>query len=220
MGSLARLSLLKSGVYLSLTGTGADNDLKNLLTAVSEQVETFCNRVLISTTHTDEFQTRLDFSPNILYPQEYPVTSITSLEFWDTATDAYVAETSTYYLLVTKKDSSYIQYPKLGQTANATFSQFPTGLNEIQMTYVAGYLNTDWDTEAITASFGVPADLEKAVCQICQLAWSDGKGSGMGRLGITSINQGAEGLTKEMFQSGSFPDHIQTVLNKYRKTTV
>ena len=219
MTSLARLTLLKSKAYLNETSDTNNDVLKNVLIAVSAGVEMYCNRALISTTYTDEFQTRLAFSPNIIYPLQYPVTSVTTLKFWDSTTDEYVEEDSDYYLLVTRGDNSYIQYPKLGQAVNATYAEFPSGLNEIKMTYVAGYLNTDWDTALVTASFGVPAELEKAVCSLAQLAYNDGMG-GKGRLGITNVSTGAMGVTKEIFDTGSMPDNIRVVLDKYRKAVV
>lgn len=218
MTSLARLSVLKSELFLNQTSGTFDAVLKNLLISVTEQVESWTNRTLIETTHTDQLMTRQKFAPNKLYPIETPVTSITTLKFWDTTTETYVTETAANYLLV---DQLWIQYPALGKINDATFSEFPDGVNEIQITYVAGFdvTTVDWETAAITTTFGVPADLEGAVCAIAHLAWKDGQKGG-GRRGVTQINVGAQGQTKEIFQSGAFPKDVERILAKYSKLVV
>ncbi len=214
--ALARLSVLKSKLFLGQASNANDDELKNLLIATTEQVESWTNRTLVSATQTDQLMTRLKFSPNKLFPVETPVTSITALKFWDTTTDTYVTETAANYLLV---DQLYIQYPALGKINDATFSEFPDGVNEIKITYVAGFVTTNWDTAAITVDFTVPADLEKAVAAIAHLAWQDGQG-GSNRRGVTQINVGAQGLTKEIFQTGAFPKDVERILAKYSKLVV
>jgi hypothetical protein len=207
--------MLKSALYLNQTGETFNSELENLLVATTKQVESYCNRALVSTAYTDKLMTRLKFSPNILYLPEIPATSVT-LKFWDTGTETYVTETASYYTVV---DGLYIQYPALGKTSLATYAELPAGKNEIKITYTAGYVTTNWNTALPTAAFGVPADLEKAVCAIAHLAWQDGKEGG-NRRGVTSVNVGGQGLTKEIFQTGAYPKDVERTLDKYSKLVV
>lgn len=212
--ALARLSLLKSGGLLGIGNTDFDNVLKALLMSATKIAETYTGRQLESATvteyHTGDGGSRL-------YPRQYPITSVTSVSFWD-GTDSYDAETSTYYTLV---DSRYIQYPALGQSSSATFGNWTsTYENGIELVYVAGYVTTDWDTEAITTDFntspGVPADLEMAVARIAAIMWKDGTDSGESRLGVNTMTRPGGDMITETFERG-IPRDVRLILDQYRR---
>lgn len=222
MTALARLSLLKSTAFLALTSTKFDDVLKPLLGAASFTAARFCNR-------WDEKESRSSFDLNnyedeqytgdgttVLYLKNYPAVKIIEVKLWD-GTDSFDVETDTLYELV---DNRYIQYPALGKEANATYPGWLTWpKNGIKITYTAGYSSIGWDIKAVTDAFGVPPDLEYAVATIAQLTWLAGKEGG-GRRGITNINVGAQGLTKEVFQSGALPKDIEGILNKYVRLVI
>jgi uncharacterized phiE125 gp8 family phage protein len=208
--ALARLSQLKSDLLLNESASTYDDALKALLTAASTFANKYCHRILESATYTDERYT--GDGTKYLYPEQYPVTTFTSAKIWDGTTETYVAETASYFEVL---DQRKIKYPKLESESDSEYTYWPTTADGIKLTYVAGYSTTSWDTAAITASFGVPADLEYAVAYLAALWWMESKQSA-GRLGITGINVGAESLVIERYEKGVPPVVAQT-LNRYKK---
>lgn len=206
--ALARLSLLKSDALLDIDAATWDSELKALLAAATEQVHQSTDRILESTTHTDERHT--GDSTNILYPKQYPVTTLSSVSIWDTSTDTFVSESTAYFDVI---DQAYLYYPKLGQENNATYSLYPATPNGIKITYIAGYSTTSWATALITASFGVPADLEYVVALMAALKWLEGRGSSEARLGLKRmiLNDGQE-IIPDRAQ-----DAIEQILSTYRR---
>lgn len=161
--ALARLSLLKSDAFLGISDTNSDNVLKALLAAATAAASSFTSRALESASYTDQLHQGTGTA--YLWTREWPVSTLTAVKIWDGT--AYTAESSTYYELL---DSRYIHYPKLTQQDNASYSAFPCGRDTVALTYTAGYVVTNWDTEAITTDFsdsgGVPQDLEYAIAAL------------------------------------------------------
>ena len=218
--ALARLSYIKDKLLLGLTSTTHDNSLKLALEMATQEIEGengFTARTLTSTAYTDKIITRNESSmmDNRLYPIEWPVTAVSKLEFWDTSTEDYVEETATYYQVI---DERWIDYPKLGQETNATYSTFPKGQNRIRITYTAGYVTTNWATLAVTEAFAVPRDLEHAVGVIATLQWLDGQG-GDSRLGISSVSNGVESYATQPYIDG-YPKEIYDALKRYRRKSI
>ena len=90
------------------------------------------------------------------------------------------------------------------------------GFLNLKVTYQPGYDTSDWDTDAITTTFGdVPNDLEMAVVVIATKSYLDSK-KGDGRIGISSKSRGAESVSfvNEVFQRG-LPDEAQEILDHY-----
>jgi len=209
--SLARLSVLKGKLLLNESEATFDNDLKLLLASATEAVERFCGRTLVRTTHTDERHT--GDGTKELFPLEYPITTLTTVKIWATDSETFETETADYYELV---DERMIYYPKLGESDNSEYSCWPDGTpNNIKLTYVAGYDNTDWDSVLITDDFDVPADLEYAVAKIAALAWQEAVVS-EGRLGLSSVSIGGESMEIVRLEKGIPPDVLK-VLMGYRR---
>jgi len=211
MAHLARLSLVKS--LLNESGTSFDNDLKLVIESVSEFVESYCRRELESQTFSNEYYT--GDGSHELWLDNYPVTSVTSVAIWD-GDDSYDTESSDYYELI---DDRYLYYPKLGEEDNATWANWYSGIpNNIKVTYVAGYDTSDWDTAALTDSFGVPADLEMAVAKLAVLSFKDSR-KDHALLGVSAKSYGVESITVDTFEKG-IPDDVLNVLNSYRRILV
>lgn len=211
--ALARLTLLKDNLLLNEPTDGFDDSLKAALEVATAQAETFTNRTLEKTVYTDEFYT--GDGEKVLYLLQWPVTALTDVKIWD-GTDSFDSETSTYYELINER---YIYYPKLGQDANATYGAWPSGtLNNLKITYTAGYDTAGWDTKAITVAFPIPEDLEYAVAKMAALLWLEGKQS-EARLGVQSLSRGAESVTIERFVKG-IPPEVKDVLMHYRRLTL
>ena len=144
MGALARLSILKSSLFLKETVTTYDDSFKFLLRRVTDFIEVYTGRVLDSATFTEELYTGDD--TDVLFLRNWPVSTLTTVALWD-GDDSWDAETASYYLLCNQR---YIQYPALGQESNASWSNWQSNYrNGIKITYTAGYVNST--TYAITA---------------------------------------------------------------------
>jgi len=208
--ALGRLSLLKSGVFLKIMADTFDDELKYLLSKASETACTLTNRALELATYEDEYYT--PFREYKLTLNQYPVVSVSSVKFWDTTTEAWLAETATYYELI---NGTYIQYPKRGQESNATYGGFPINdSSSVQVSYTAGYSTAGWETNTIIQNLGVPYDLEWAVCGVACIEWALGR-QDKGLLGIVTRSMGVESITYESFDKGIYPDKITRIFDRY-----
>lgn len=149
MSSLARLGLLKT--MLGLSGNLQDETLKQLLKAATAQAEEFTHRQLVSATITDE--AHIGSGNKMLYPHEFPVSAPTAVGIWNGT--EYEAETASYVEVLKGRS---LHYPTLLQKDNSLHQLWPSGydksgdgndLYNIHITYVAGYVTTDWDTETV-----------------------------------------------------------------------
>lgn len=211
--SLARLKLLKSASFLNEADNDWDNDLLYILEAATKVACQFTGRKLEKDTYHNELYTGND--TNRLWLKEYPVQSIMEVRLWN-GTDDYDVEDSDYYTLV---NGVYIQYPALGQESNAEWDTWEsTYQNGIKITYIAGFDTSGWESKEIDVAFGVPGDLEYAVCSLAQLIWMEGKKGGA-RRGVQSKSVGFENLVVEKFVTG-LPADVQRILHTYRRLNV
>lgn len=145
MGALGRLSLLKSYPFLNETASTYDDAFKYLLRQVTDFVNVYTGRALESATYTEQLYT--GDNTDVLFLRNWPVTALTTVALWD-GDDSWDTETASYYLLC---EDRYIQYPALGQSSSATWSNWQSSYrNGIKITYTAGYANST--TYAITAA--------------------------------------------------------------------
>jgi len=142
--ALARISLLKSDLLLNEGATTFDAAFEAMLTAVSKFVDEYTGRTLIETAHVDERHTG-DLT-KIVYADQYPITTFTAAKIWDTGTETFVAETTSYFEILHERQ---IYYPILGQESNATYSNWPATPNGIKLSYTAGYDDDGWDDQII-----------------------------------------------------------------------
>jgi len=214
--ALGRLSVMKDDLLLNEPETTYDDSFKLLLEAATVEVNEYCNRRLESSTITDEYYSGDDRT--LLYLNEEPVTALSAVSIWDTGTETYVSESTSYMQLLKDERgiSFHVRYPKLGQEDDAEYGAWPIGDENIKVTYIAGYITTSWDTLAMTASFGVPADLEWAVCTMAVLKWLEGKGAsgGGGRLGVKGVEVTGQEFLIQRFNKGMTPE-VKTVLDGY-----
>ena len=210
--ALGRLSLLKSGAFLKLSGSDFNDELKFLLDKASETACTLTDRRLMLTTYDGIYLT--PFTDHKLYLPEYPVVSIVDFKMWSSSTSEYVSESSDYYELI---NENYIQYPKRGQESNATYGTLPKNdNNSVKISFIAGYSTSGWDTKTIVENLGVPYDLEWAVCGIASIEWALGR-EDKKLLGIVSRSMGVESITYESFDKGIYPEKITRIFERYRR---
>lgn len=212
MSGLARLVLLKAGVFADLTGTTIDNQLLELIEAASQVARMYTGREFTLETNTGERYTGDD--TNRLYLNEWPVTEIAKVQFWDG--DEWDTETATNYTLIRNR---FILYPSL-EYDDALYSTWIDTYDEgIKIDYTSGYDNSGWNSnDGLNEPFGVPADLEHAVCQIAYKMYKDGTAGG-GRFGLTQMSKGAESMAVDKFIKG-LSDEILVVLKSYMKLSL
>lgn len=211
--SLARLSLIKSAGFLNITGNDSDALLKELLAAATDFTENWCKRQLVSATVTDEMHK--GSGRKEMFLEEWPVTTLTSVSFWSGTANAFASESTAYFSII---ESMSLYYPALGQESNASYGAFPiSDAYNVKVTYVAGYDNTDWDTDALAdTDFAVPQDLEYGVAMIAALMFLEGRGSTQGRLGITGMEVGDMVTKFVKMEKGLTPVAEQMLMNYKR----
>lgn len=205
--SLARLSLFKSAAYVNESGVTIDTELKAVLEAATGVVGGFCGRTLVSDTFT-EYYTGNDTKR--LYVCNPPIIKVDEIKLWD-GLDSYDVEAADNYVVT---HDTTIVYPRLGKEVDATWSRWSSDYEDgILVKYIGGYPVAGWDNKTIEDAFGVPNDLEHAVCQIGMKIWYDAKSSG-GRFGLMSLSRDG-GASFDKFIKG-LPDDTLIVLNTYR----
>lgn len=210
--ALARRNVLKSDAYLKNSSTDNDDEFDLLLEAATTFAEDYTSRTLERESNTaDILEYRNGRNKRELYLDEFPVDSITLVEIWDG--DEWETIDATHYEL--RKLRTLI-YPLKTKDGDSVYQWWPKSNQGIRITYVAGYLTTDWMILTPAASFGVPRDLEQAICLIAQKSWYDGKGSGQSRMGLTSESRGDEslGFGTDRYIKG-MPPEAQAVLDMY-----
>lgn len=214
--ALGRLSLLKSGAFLNETGTSLDDEFKSLLEAASDWAARYCGRWEEGVTvnafelNTYEEERYTGTGGHKLFLRHYPVVNINEVRIWD-GDDSFDVESADKYELINRR---YIQYPSLESTG-ATWSNWPElYMNGIKVTYTAGYTSVNWDTLTVAQGFGVPPDLEYAVCAIAHLSWKQGTRSG-GRRGVLTLSMGVESMSADKFLQG-LSEEVISILDNYK----
>ncbi len=207
MDSLGRKNVLKSGSFLSEETADADEDLKVVLRLATKFFEMRTGRTLVKTTYTEE---RYNGTGNTeLFLRNYPGITIALVEIWDG--DSWETINATHYELL---DERTLVYPTLEARTDATYSFWPKVTEKgIRITYDAGYDTSNWEFMNMWSEFGVPLDLENAVCKLAMKFWLDGKG-GDGRFGLTSISRQPESFAMDKFAQG-LPEDVELTINQY-----
>ncbi len=208
--ALARLSVLKD--YLNISSSSKDNTLKLQLKSATTIASNYTRRKYLEKPGSAivEYYTPTDILNSRLYLRNKPINSITSIieNYAKTGGDDTISS------------DDYDVFSSEGVVrfdgANPT-----VGFLNLKVTYHPGYDTSDWDTDAITTTFGdVPNDLEMVVIMIAAKLYLDSK-QGDGRVGITSKSRGGEsiGFTNTAFEKG-IPNEAAMILNHYTLSQV
>jgi hypothetical protein len=203
--ALARLSVLKD--YLNISGTSKDNTLKLYLKSATTVAANYTKRKYLEKPGSAiiEYYTPTDVLNSRLYLRNKPINSITSIieNYAKTGGDDTISSDD-YDVF---SDDGVVRFDGDNPTV---------GFLNLKVTYQPGYDSSDWDTDAITTTFGdVPNDLEMAVVIIASKVYLDSK-QGEGRIGITSKSRGSEsiGFTNMNFEKG-IPNEAAMILENY-----
>lgn len=131
MSQLCALSDVKT--YLGITTTTTDAALNALITNTSAAIENFCNRSFAQAVYTDTYN---GTGKSVLYLREGPITAVASVSVDGVAIPPASSATSYGY---TFDDSMlYIR-------AGGTCERFNKGVQNVVVSYTAGYVATPQD---------------------------------------------------------------------------
>jgi hypothetical protein len=216
--ALARLSVLKE--HLGVSTTSLDNSLKNYLKAATGIASKYTKRSMLERPSLDQieyytvenmdiggYQT-LGFSwaaPNQLFLRNKHNLSVASVidDYDKTGGDDTIA--SGDYTVFSEEGA--IRFNK---------DNVSSGFKNVKIAYKAGYDTSDWDTDAVTTTFGdVPEDLEIAVVFIAAKLFLDSK-KGDDRQGIASKTRDSESISFSAIFERGLPSVALMILDNYR----
>ena len=199
--ALARLSVVKD--YLKISGSGKDDTLKLLLGVATQMASKYTRRDYLEkpSSAIDEFYSPTDVLNSRLYLRNKPLNTI--VENYAKTGGADTISSDDYDVFSAE---GVVRFDGASPT---------TGFLNLKVNYQPGYDTSDWDTDAITVTFGnVPNDLEYAVAVIAAKLFNDSK-QGDGRAGLSSKSRAGESLAYTTEFDSSFPKEAQMILDNY-----
>lgn len=182
--ALVTLSMAKSHLDIKQDYVLEDTRLEFFVNAASERVASYCNRIFQQATYTELHSGRRQ---NELLPRQFPITAITSVVISQSRnwTEPQSLVDSTRYVIADEDNT--IQYDGI----------FPTGYNNIQVVYTAGYTT-------------FPSDLQLACLWFVEWFY---RHRTRGHMGISNISKMEENTTILT----AMPPMIVEILNDYKR---
>lgn len=177
--------------YLEISGTTYDTLLTSLITRVCAWIEGYCDRVFDSTVYTDEIYSG---GKKFLFLKKYPVSAITKIKYksGSNSNPTWTAFTVDDYDLIDNR-----KLRRAGGWAPGVNTVWPQGVNNIRVSYTAGYTT-------------LPSDLEQLIIELAAKKFNQRKSDGMSSEGVEGVNiNWTRALSPEQ----------KLVLNKYKKVT-
>lgn len=169
--------------YKGINSTNQDAVITSIIPKVSQLVKTICKRSFID--YVDDAKVEYHRGGRLILPYEFPVLSITSLEYSGDYGQTYITlDEGVDYLL--DKDSWDI-HPVL---------TFPEGINAYKLTYKAGYEE-------------LPEDLKLAVLDLVDYYMKNDAAVHSPKA------PGTNSVQIEYISSNKLPAHIKRVLDQY-----
>lgn len=186
--AVALVTLEEVRQWMKVEPGDTDAILTQLANAVSADCARYCAREFLEQVHTDELYDG-DGTP-VLRLRQYPVSAVASL----------VSDTGGV-ALTEGPDKDFVWYQN--GLVKLIWGYFPRGLQNVTVTYTAGYQQT-----------ALPYDLKMAVLQAVEFAWNT---QDKRRAGITSITT-ADGITT--YTEQPYPASVTAIWNRYRRTVI
>ena len=195
LGAYAILTLAEAKDFLGFADSYTDMDtyIESLINQASLQIEGRIDNKVADQTVTNEI-TSGDGS-DILKPRYFPIVSVTTLEYRTLPTEAWQTLES---------EEDHILTHPLWDCIQLYDSTFPSGTNNIRLTYVAGYET-------------IPGDLSQVCLEKVADMFAQSK-KGMGRFGIQSQSSGAGGGSGSVSYKSFTVEH-ERILRKYAPKT-
>jgi hypothetical protein len=129
---MAILDLNTYKSYKNIKSTDKDTKQTLIIDAVNAFIEEYCGRVFTTYYNTDKTE-YFNANDSEIFPNEYPIVSITSLEYSTDAGQTYATALTEYTDYVIDNDSQAI-ISLLGSFATVTY-----GTNSLKLVYKGGY---------------------------------------------------------------------------------
>lgn len=163
---------------LGLTKTGHDAVLERQISAVTDFIESECNRRFEEATYTNEIYSVYRDRQKYLLLKQYPITTLTSIKY---RIGPFSAPNWTAFL---RDDYDILEDGKSGMIYVSGLSKGP---NMVSVTYVAGY-KIDFTNSTDATKHTLPADLSD-LCERLVIKWFKKRESwGTSSQGITGDN--------------------------------
>jgi len=190
---MALITLARAQMVPSLASANAAY-LTLLIDAAGDMAERYCKRVFTSTTYTDEVYD--GDGSTLMQLDRFPVTTLTTVKVVETD------ETETSCAGSQFRIDGAIGEIKFKPQATSTYVYFPTGYQNIKVTYVAGYPT-------------IPEAVQEAVAQIC--AWIHAEASATPgieswKLGDAAVKYKVPGANMPLL-----PPLVRELLSTYRQ---
>lgn len=183
----ALITLADYKLYKKITKTDSDEELSAIIASVSNLVKTYCGHSFIdyfTTPKVEIFNTKA--SQHAILLNEWPVNTVSLVEYRDDYTEAYQTLASTDYFVDTTIDTVFLHS-----------GYWPEGFGSVKITYTAGYTAT-------------PEDVKIAALDLVQHYFKE-EYKERKTLGSASIDTG-----QSKIGNSKWPAHIARVLDLYR----
>ena len=194
-GALTSLARVKDRIGIS--DTGFDTVLERIINGVTDEIQSYCNRIFKQQTYTNEVYSPPARGMDTIALKQAPVVSISAAEYraGSVSTPSWTGFTTDQFEIVNDGASGLVRI----------YGGVPYGTNAIRFTYLAGY-KVDFENPNDTSKHTLPFDLS----DIAE------------RLTIKRFKRReAEGKLTESFESGSvtWQDYLtvddKRVLDRY-----
>ena len=193
--------------YQGITSNSSDSVIDELIVKVSELVKTMCRRTFVD--YVDDIKVEYnEGGSNAIYLEEYPVISISQVEYSTDYGNSYTTLTEyTNYvlskttnslrpLLMTAQSYDETTYSAYSNYGNKVEPIFPEAINGYRISYTAGYQV-------------IPQDLKLAILDI--IAYYIKNDSAIHTHKLANPNT----MQVEYISSTHFPAHIKRILDLY-----
>lgn len=183
----ALITLEDYKLYKKLTKTDSDEELNAIIASVSSLIKTYCGHSFIdyyTSPKVEVFNTKQ--SQHAILLNEWPVKTVSLVEYRDSYDSSYVILPSTEYFVDTSIDTVFMHS-----------GYWPEGFGSVKVTYTAGYATT-------------PEDIRIAALDLVHHYFKE-EYKERKSIGTASIDTG---LSK--MGSSKWPPHVQRVLDMYR----
>lgn len=172
--------------YLKMSQQEDSELLRQMIMAVTDRIEDYCQRPIIARARTDYYDGGNQYC---LVLKAYPVVTLTSIDFLDVYGASYDS------IVVTQPTGEVWLTPETG-VLEMKFQQFPAGTRAVKVVYTAG-----WTTP--------PRAIEMAAELILAKFWRDQQNA---RDEIQSVSTGGETIT---YGNSELPPQAKSMLDLY-----
>ena len=187
---MAVLTLARYKIYKSISSSTEDTQYSAIIDAVNAFIEQYCGRTFTGSYGSDKTE-YFKATDTELYPTEYPIVSVTSLEYSTDAGENYGNALAEYTDYIIDVDNDVIISLK-GEFSSTTYPQ-----NAIRLVYKGGYA-------------AIPKDLELTAVHLAEFYAEEGYTPRKSLAGASIDNVIQPDMTARL------PAHIRRVLDSYR----